>query len=72
MEELQFFALLGTQIVLILILIVIALRCLNALVEVREAIKLNVATELRGIHKQLKDIEYHTRKTPSALEDLGE
>ncbi len=69
MEELLFFALLGAQVILILILIVIALRCLNALVEIREAIKLNVATELRGIHKQLKDIEFHTRKPPSAIED---
>ena len=81
MEELLFFALLGTQIVLILILIVIAQRCYRTLVNIRNAIKSlrnilddpdgRVATELRGIHKQLKDIEYHTRKPPPVIEDLG-
>ena len=80
MEELLFFALLGTQIVLILI--VITLRCRNALVEIRDAIKpahinledsegriVNVVTELRSIHKQLRNIECHTRKPAAAIED---
>ena len=79
MEELLFLALLGTQVVLILILIVIAQRCHSTLVGVRNALKSvrnsladpdgHVAAELRGIHKQLRDIEYHTRKPPSAIED---
>ena len=80
MEELLFFALLGTQIVLILILIVIALLCRNTLVGIRNGLKSmrnslasdgHVATELRGIHQQLRDIEYHTRKPPAPIEDLG-
>ena len=77
MEELLHFALLGTQIVLILIVIVIAQRCRSTLVNIRNTMKSLrnilgdpdglVATELRGIHKQLKDIEYHTRKPPSVI-----
>ncbi len=82
MEEILFFALLGTQVVLILILIVIAQRCHRALVGIRIELKVvrnslddpegravNVATELVGIHGRLRDIEDHTRKPPSALED---
>ncbi len=81
MEELLIFALLGTQIVLILILIVIALRCSIALIKIGNLIQSvrnsledpdgRIATELRGIHKQLVDIEYHTRKPPPAIKDLG-
>ena len=81
MEELLFVALLGTQIVLILILIVIALRCSSTLVKIGNLIQPvrntlkdpdgRIATELRGIHKQLVDIEYHTRKPPPAIKDLG-
>ncbi len=68
--------------ILILILIVIAQRCSNNLAGIRDALKslrnnledpegraVNVATELQGIHQQLRDIEYHTRKPPPAVED---
>ncbi len=84
MEELLFLALLGTQIVLILILIVIAQRCHSTLVGIGNALRsarntledsegrVNVAKELRGIHKQLRDIEYHTRKPPSAIAEAAE
>ncbi len=79
MEEILFFALLGTQVVLILILILIAQRCHSALVEIRNGLKSlrnnlddpdgRMAVELQGIHQQLRDIEYHTRKPAAALED---
>ena len=82
MEELLFFALLGTQIVLILILIVIALLCRNTLVGIGNSIQfvsnflkdsegraVNVANDLRDIHKLLMDIEHRTRKPPSEIED---
>ncbi len=82
MEEILLFALLGTQVVLILILIVIALLCRNALVGIGNSIQfvsnflkdsegraVNVANDLRAIHQQLKDIEYHTLKPPPATED---
>ena len=82
MEELLFFALLGAQVILILILIVIVLLCRSVLVEIKNAITaaritledseghvVNVATEIEGIHKQLRDIEYHTRKPPPVIED---
>ena len=72
--------LLGMQAILLLILIVIAQRCHNTLVGNRNAIKSlrsilddpdgRMAVELRGIHKQLRDIEYHTRKPPSKIEDI--
>ena len=81
MEELLFFALLGTQVILILILIVIALRCSIALVKIGNSIQfvrnflndsegrvVDVANDLRDIHKLLMDIEHRTRKPPPEIE----
>ena len=82
MEETLFFALLGTQVVLILVLIVIAQRCSSNLAGIRNALEfvrnflkdsegraVNVATDLQGIHKLLMDIEHRTQKTPPEIED---
>ncbi len=79
MEELLFLALLGAQVILFLILIVIAQRCHSALVGIRNGLKSvrnilddpdgRMAVELRGMHQQLRDIEYHTRKPAAAIED---
>ena len=72
--------LLGMQAILLLILIVTAQRCRKTLVGNRNAIKDlrsilddpdgRMAVRLRGIHKLLKDIEYHTRKPPPKIEDI--
>ncbi len=72
--------LLGMQAILLLVLIVIARRCHHTLVGNRNAIKSlrsilddpdgRMGLWLQAIHKQLRDIEYHTRKPPSKIEDI--